>query len=102
MFSGVGLDEEEDLEDEYQAITENEEKDLDTLMSSCQTAISNAEAFMENLAKDLSLLDGVIQGNTFLSIFYVIKKFHILFLLTRKMFIVSYLQDKMWKTSWKS
>ncbi|KAK6637036.1 hypothetical protein RUM43_010710 [Polyplax serrata] len=55
---GAGLNEEEEIVDEYQAITESEEKDLDILMSSCQTAISNAEAFMENLAKDLSLLDG--------------------------------------------
>lgn len=54
-----GLDEEEEIIEEYQAITEIEEKDLESLVSSCQTAISNAEAFMENLAKDLSLLDGV-------------------------------------------
>lgn len=57
---GIELDEEENLIEEYQAITESEERDLDLLMSSCQTAISNAEAFMENLAKDLSLLDGVL------------------------------------------
>lgn len=60
IYIGAGLNEEEEIVDEYQAITESEEKDLDILMSSCQTAISNAEAFMENLAKDLSLLDGVI------------------------------------------
>lgn len=51
-------EEEEPIED-YQAITESEEKDLERLMSSCQSAISNAESFMETLAKDLSVLDGV-------------------------------------------
>lgn len=45
--------------DDYQAITESEEQDLKTLLSSCQFALSNAETFMESLARDLSLLDCV-------------------------------------------
>lgn len=41
------------------ALTDREEQDLEKLMSQCEFGISNAEAFMENLAKDLSILDGV-------------------------------------------
>lgn len=47
-----------DLNDDYQAITEREETDLNKLMSGCEFAISNAEAFMEIITRDLSLLDG--------------------------------------------
>ncbi|XP_039288046.1 exocyst complex component 1-like isoform X3 [Nilaparvata lugens] len=46
-----------DLE-EYQALTEKEELDLEQLMKQCNTAVSNAEAFIETLTKDLSILDG--------------------------------------------
>lgn len=45
--------------DDYLALTEREEQDLMKLMSQCEFGISNAEAFMEMLAKDLSILDGV-------------------------------------------
>ena len=45
--------------EDYQALTEREETDLQQLMSQCGYAVSNAEAFMETLAKDLSILDGV-------------------------------------------
>lgn len=51
----VGLVEGED----YQALTDKEEKDLEQLMTQCGSAVSNAEAFMETLARDLSILDGV-------------------------------------------
>lgn len=44
--------------DDYQAITEREESDLNKLMSGCEFAISNAEAFMDIITRDLSLLDG--------------------------------------------
>lgn len=57
-FSGVveaGLVDGED----YQALTEREEMDLEQLMTQCGSAVSNAEAFMETLARDLSILDGV-------------------------------------------
>lgn len=45
--------------EDYQALTEREEFDLETLMSRCESAIGNAEAFTEQLSKDLSILDGV-------------------------------------------
>nr|CAD7453058.1 unnamed protein product [Timema tahoe] len=44
--------------EEYLALSEREEQDLEKLMSQCELGISNAEAFMEILAKDLSVLDG--------------------------------------------
>ena len=40
-------------------MTDREEKDLESLLSQSDGALSNAEKFMEQLAKDLSLLDGV-------------------------------------------
>ncbi|KAJ8968991.1 hypothetical protein NQ317_014494 [Molorchus minor] len=49
---------ENDLAEDFQAITDKEQEDLKRLMSGCEFAISNAEAFMEILARDLSLLDG--------------------------------------------
>ncbi len=52
MDGGIG-------EDDYQALTDREEKDLERLLSQSNNALSNAEKFMEQLAKDLSLLDGV-------------------------------------------
>ena len=48
--------------EDYHALTEREQHDLEKLMSECGFAISNAEAFMEMLAKDLSVLDGVSQS----------------------------------------
>ncbi|XP_014282653.1 exocyst complex component 1 [Halyomorpha halys] len=44
--------------EDYQALTEKEEQDLIQLMEDCGFTVSNAEAFMETLAKDLSILDG--------------------------------------------
>ncbi|XP_074649870.1 exocyst complex component 1-like [Tubulanus polymorphus] len=44
--------------DDYQALSTKEETDLETLMSQCEFSISNAEAFAEQLSKDLSVLDG--------------------------------------------
>ncbi len=52
MDGGIG-------EEDYQALTDREEKDLERLLSQSNNALSNAEKFMEQLAKDLSLLDGV-------------------------------------------
>ncbi len=46
-------------ESDYQALTPKEETDLESLMSQCEFAISNAESFAEQLAGDLSVLDGV-------------------------------------------
>ncbi|XP_003706367.1 exocyst complex component Sec3 isoform X1 [Megachile rotundata] len=42
----------------YQPITEKEAIDLKQMMENCEYAVSNAELFMENLSKDLSILDG--------------------------------------------
>nr|XP_018898430.1 PREDICTED: exocyst complex component 1 isoform X2 [Bemisia tabaci] len=46
-----------DAED-YQALSEKEEADLQQLMSQCGFAVSNAEQFIDTLAKHLSILDG--------------------------------------------
>ncbi|CAE1251875.1 EXOC1 [Acanthosepion pharaonis] len=46
------------VDEDYQALSSKEESDLDLLMSECQMAISNAEAFAEQLSKQLSVLDG--------------------------------------------
>ncbi|XP_065352705.1 exocyst complex component 1 isoform X1 [Cloeon dipterum] len=43
---------------EYMPLTEREIADLERLMSQCDFAYSNSEAFMETLARDLSILDG--------------------------------------------
>ena len=45
--------------DDYQALSPREEKDLERMMNECEFAIGNAEAFVEQLANDLSVLDGV-------------------------------------------
>jgi len=45
-------------EADYQVLSTQEEEDLQSMMSQCDFAISNAEAFSEQLAKDLSVLDG--------------------------------------------
>lgn len=44
--------------DDFQAITDKEQSDLAKLIDGCDFAISDAERFMELLAKDLSILDG--------------------------------------------
>lgn len=46
------------VDEDYQAITGKEESDLEMMMAQCEFAISNAEAFAEQLSKDLSVLDG--------------------------------------------
>ncbi|KAK3099143.1 hypothetical protein FSP39_000104 [Pinctada imbricata] len=46
------------IQDDYQELTSKEESDLDSLMSECKMAISNAEAFADQLSKQLSVLDG--------------------------------------------
>lgn len=47
------------ISSDYQPITEKEAIDLKQMMENCKYAVSNAELFMENLSKDLSILDGV-------------------------------------------
>ena len=44
---------------DWHALSEREEVDIEKLMSGCEYAISNAEAFADQLSKDLSVLDGV-------------------------------------------
>ncbi|XP_066588427.1 exocyst complex component 1 [Prorops nasuta] len=46
------------ISSDYQPITEKEAADLTQLMEGCDYAVSNAELFMETLAKNLSILDG--------------------------------------------
>ena len=45
--------------DSYQALTSQEEQDLLRMMSDHETAVSNAEAFADQLNRELSGLDGV-------------------------------------------
>jgi hypothetical protein len=47
------------VDQDYQALTSKEEADLESLMSQCENAISNTEAFADQLASELSVLDGV-------------------------------------------
>lgn len=53
-IGGLGADTEN-----WQALTQKEEEDVETLMTKCEFAISNAEAFTEELTNQLSMLDGV-------------------------------------------
>ena len=46
--------------EDYQELTQREENDLEYMISQTENAISNIEAFTEQLSKDLSVLDGVI------------------------------------------
>lgn len=45
-------------EEEF-GLTEREEFDLEKVLSRADNAVVNAEAFMEQLARELSILDGV-------------------------------------------
>ena len=47
--------------EDYQELTQQEENDLEHMISQTEDAISNIEAFTEQLSKDLSSLDGVMQ-----------------------------------------
>uniref|UniRef100_A0A336LUA5 CSON004723 protein n=1 Tax=Culicoides sonorensis TaxID=179676 RepID=A0A336LUA5_CULSO len=52
-------DESDELEyEDFNALTEKEENDLNKLMKDCNYAISNAELFMEQLSSNLQDLDG--------------------------------------------
>lgn len=57
--SQTAQQEDEVVEDDYQALSSKEESDLELLMRDCHAAIGNAEAFSEQLSKQLSVLDGV-------------------------------------------
>ena len=47
--------------EDYQELTKREENDLEYMISQTENAISNIEAFTEQLSRDLSILDGVIE-----------------------------------------
>ncbi|XP_060934255.1 exocyst complex component 1 isoform X2 [Limanda limanda] len=49
---------EEDALDDYQELSTREEQDIEGMMETCEYAISNAEAFAEQLSKELQVLDG--------------------------------------------
>ena len=51
------------LGEDYQELTQREENDLEYMISQTENAISNIEAFTEQLSKDLSVLDGVTKLN---------------------------------------
>ena len=53
-IAGLGGDTED-----WQALSAKEEEDVEAMMAQCEFAISNAEAFADQLSKDLSVLDGV-------------------------------------------
>lgn len=48
----------EDALDEYQELSAREEQDIESMMEMCEYAISNAEAFAEQLSRELQVLDG--------------------------------------------
>nr|CAB3243966.1 exocyst complex component 1-like [Phallusia mammillata] len=48
----------EDALEDYQALTDQEETDLERMITECEFAISDAEAFSNSLSRDLSVLDG--------------------------------------------
>ncbi|XP_041461767.1 exocyst complex component 1-like isoform X1 [Lytechinus variegatus] len=54
----VAQSEDELSNEDYQALSGREETDLERMMAECEFAIGNAEAFIERLANDLSVLDG--------------------------------------------
>ena len=47
------------VDTDYHALSQREETDLESLMTQCENAISNAEAFTDQLQRELSMLDGV-------------------------------------------
>lgn len=49
----------EDTLDDYQELSTREEQDIESMMEMCEFAISNAEAFAEQLSRELQVLDGV-------------------------------------------
>ena len=90
FFLSLGFVEPTEAED-YHALTEREQQDLNKLMSQCGFAISNAEAFMEMIARDLSVLDGVNYHfpltKSLFSFFFFFSIFCLLNCLTLKIFI---------------
>ncbi|XP_057697896.1 exocyst complex component 1 isoform X4 [Corythoichthys intestinalis] len=48
----------EDALDDYQELSTREEQDIEGMMEVCEYAISNAEAFAEQLSRELQVLDG--------------------------------------------
>lgn len=57
----------EDALDDYQELSTREEQDIEGMMEMCEFAISNAEAFAEQLSRELQVLDGVSAASYMLS-----------------------------------
>lgn len=57
----------EDALDDYQELSTREEQDIESMMEMCEFAISNAEAFAEQLSRELQVLDGVSAATETLS-----------------------------------
>lgn len=58
LDNGTVSDEETDEFEDFQALTEKEENELNKLVADCNLAITDAELFMEQLSKNLQDLDG--------------------------------------------
>lgn len=58
----------EDTLDDYQELSTREEQDIESMMEMCEFAISNAEAFAEQLSRELQVLDGVSAAKQMLTI----------------------------------
>lgn len=52
----------EDALDDYQELSTREEQDIESMMEMCEYAVSNAEAFAEQLSRELQVLDGVSEA----------------------------------------
>ena len=52
----------EDALDDYQELSTREEQDIENMMEMCEYAVSNAEAFAEQLSRELQVLDGVSEA----------------------------------------
>ncbi len=53
----------EESDEEEFGLTDREEADLEKVFARVENAVVNAEAYMEQLAKELSILDGVRRKN---------------------------------------
>jgi len=55
--TAIGLEDSQSDDDEYQALSNREEHDLEKLMQQCEFTIDNAQAFTEKLSKDSAQMD---------------------------------------------
>lgn len=64
----------EDTLDDYQELSTREEQDIESMMEMCEFAISNAEAFAEQLSRELQVLDGVSPAQSIPSVSFHIAR----------------------------